>query len=28
LKLGDKTIYSHPLKAKLYFKELYTTQKN
>jgi peroxiredoxin (alkyl hydroperoxide reductase subunit C) len=27
-KSGDKTIYSHPLKAKLYFKELYTTQKN
>lgn len=27
-KSGDKTIYSHPLKAKLYFKELYATQKN
>lgn len=27
-KSGDKTIYSHPLKAKLYFKELYTAQKN
>ena len=27
-KYGDKTIYSHPLKAKLYFKELYSTQKN
>jgi peroxiredoxin 2/4 len=27
-KYGDKTIYSHPLKSKLYFKELYTTQKN
>ena len=27
-KSGGKTIYSHPLKAKLFFKELYTTQKN
>lgn len=27
-KYGDKTIYSHPLKSKLYFKELYATQKN
>lgn len=27
-KSGGKTIYSHPLKAKLYFKELYATQKN
>ena len=27
-KYGDKTIYSHPLKSKLYFKELYSTQKN
>ena len=25
---GDKTIYSHPLKSKLYFKELYSPQKN
>lgn len=27
-KYGEKTIYSHPLKSKLYFKELYSTQKN
>ena len=27
-KYGEKTIYSHPLKSKLYFKELYATQKN
>ena len=27
-KYGDKTRYSRPLKAKLYFKELYSTQKN
>ena len=27
-KYGDKTIYSHPLKSKFYFKELYSTQKN
>jgi peroxiredoxin (alkyl hydroperoxide reductase subunit C) len=27
-KYGDKTIYSHPLKSKLYFKELYAAQKN
>ena len=25
---GEKTIYSHPLKSKLYFKELYSAQKN
>ena len=27
-KYGEKTMYSHPLKSKLYFKELYSTQKN
>ena len=27
-KYGEKTIYSHPLKSKLYFKELYFVQKN
>ena len=27
-KYGDKIIYSHPLKSKLYFKKLYSTYKN
>ena len=27
-KYGEKTIYSHPLKSNLYFKELYSAQKN
>jgi len=27
-KHGDKTLYSHPLKSKVYFKTLYSNKKN
>ena len=27
-KYGDRVLYSHPLKSKLYFKDLYSTKKN
>jgi alkyl hydroperoxide reductase subunit AhpC len=28
LKYGDETLYSHPLKPKIYFKKLYSNKKN